>query len=173
MVKLRDVSIALMSSLGILLAVGCAKERHDDIPKSARLISENRGNIDFVAPEHGMVYVYDHSSGAMLYSGRIRDGETLRVQPKDDRITLEGRTVMDKQIRDNDDLKVFFQPDPRADVAGTRSHGSDRASDSEIIVQPRSGADSDTVHVKQGSNTNSRVTVQPSEDGSKVTIEPK
>jgi hypothetical protein len=180
MVKLRNASIVMMSSLGMFLAVGCAKERHDDIPQSARLMSENRGNIDFVAPDEGMVYVYDRSSGAMLYSGHIRNGEALRVEPRDDKITLNNRVVMDKQIRDNDDLKVFFQPDPGADVAGSRvrrerERDADRLdrSSSEIIVQPRTSSDTDRIRVKSGPDADSRVTVQPGEDGSKVTIEPK
>ena len=177
MALLRNVSLVLMSSLGCVLAVGCAAERHDDIPKSARLVAEDKGDVDFVAPNDGMVYVYDRGAGNMLYSGRIREGERVRVEPRDDRITLNGQTVMDKQIRDNNEMRIFYRAEPREDVAGARTvvvpvqpAQPARSGESEIIVQPRSEGDANTIRVKPGAN-DAKVTVEPGEEGSKVTIE--
>ena len=179
MATLRNISMVVMGSLGMLLAVGCAAERHDDIPKSARLVAEDKGDVDFVAPQDGMVYVYDRGAGNLLYSGRIRESERVRVEPRDDRITLNGQTVMDKQIRDNNEIRIFYRAEPRADVAGSRAiivpvqppQQPARTRDSEIIVQPRSEGDADTIRVRPGADGDAKVTVEPGEDGSKVTIE--
>ena len=178
MATLRKVSMVVLGSLGMVLAVGCAAERHDDIPRSARLVAQDQGDVDFVAPDDGMVYVYDRGAGNMLYSGRIREGERVRVEPRDDRITLNGQTVMDKQIRDNNEVRIFYRAEPRADVAGSRAiivpvqpAQPARSGDSEIIVQPRGQGDADTVRVRPGANGDAKVTVEPGEEGSKVTIE--
>ena len=180
MVTLRNVSILAMSSLALLATVGCA-ERNRAIPNSARLVAEDQGKIDFVAPSDGEVFVEDRSVNKLLYSGKIDEGDRLEVDPMKDRVSIDGRTVRDQRIRDLNNFRVFFRPDPRADVAGSRSTvvvpvqpaQPARTGDSEIIVQPRSGSgnDADTIRVRPGANADSKVTVEPGDEGSKVTIE--
>ena len=184
MVKLRNACILMMSSLGMVAAVGCA-ERHNSIPSSARLVAEDQGSkSDFVAPSDGDVFVEDRSANKLLYSGKINEGERLRVDPMDDKLTINGQTVRDQKIRDMNNVRVFFRPERRADVAGSRTvvvpvqpapqpQQQRNSGDSEIIVQPRGGGDSDadTIRVRPGANADSKVTVEPGEDGSKVTIE--
>lgn len=178
MVKTRNVCVLMMSSLGLIASVGCA-ERHRAIPSNARLVAEDKGRSDFVAPSDGEVFVEDRSSNKLLYSGKINEGERLQVDPMKDRLTINGQTVRDQKIRDLNNLRVFFRPDPRADVARSRTivvpsepvQQPARSGDSEIIVQPRGGAEADTIRVKPGANADSKVTVEPGEDGSKVTIE--
>jgi hypothetical protein len=177
MFMLRNTAVVAVSSVALLLGVGCAGERHEDIPPSARLMVKDSGNVSFAAPDDGMVYVYDRSSGKMLYSGRIREGENLSIDAMDDQIRLNGQIVMDEQIRDNDELRVFFRPEPQADVAGARMRGqrtraAERrsSSDAEITVQPRQ--DSSEIRVRPGTDADAKVTVEPTQDGQqKVTIE--
>ena len=179
MVKLRNLSVLVMSSLGLVALVGCA-ERHKAIPSSARMVAEDKGRVDFLAPSHGEVFVEDHSANKLLYSGKIEEGERLVVDPHRDQLTINGQTVRDQKIRDLNNIRVFFKGEPRADVASSHTvivpaqpAQPVRSADSEIIVQPRTASDSDTVRVKPGTNSNSKVTVEPGDDGSKVTIEPK
>lgn len=175
----RYGSFALVSSLGLLFVVGCGG-RHEAVPSSARLVAEDKGNIDFVAPTDGIVFVEDQSAGNLLYRGRVREGERLQVEPIEDRIAVDGRTVRDQQIRDLNNVRVYFQRDPQADVAGSRTvvvpvqpAQPQRSGDSEIIVKPRreSDDDADTIRVKPGADGDAKVTVEPGEEGSKVIIE--
>ena len=179
MVTIRNTCVALLSSLGMFAAVGCA-ERHNSIPSSARLVAEDQGRSDFVAPSDGDVFVEDRSANKLLYSGKINEGERLRVDPMDDKLTINGQVVRDQRIRDLNNIRVFFRADPRADVAGSRqtvvvpvqpAQPARQSGDSEIIVQPRSEGDADTVRVRPGANNDAKVTVEPGDDGSKVTIE--
>jgi hypothetical protein len=171
----------MMSSLGMFLAVGCAS-RHQAIPPTARLVAENRGKIDFVAPDDGQVFVEDRSAHKLLYSGQIREGQHVNIEPIKDRIEVDGQIVRDQKIRDLNNLRVFFSREPRADVAGSRTvvqpvqvvqpiqqQPTRSSSDSEILVQPR-GNDSE-IRVRPGSNADSKITVEPGQEGSKVTIE--
>ena len=177
MANVRNTAAVLLGSLGMFVMVGCAAERHKSIPQSARLVADGQGDVDFVAPNDGMVYVYDRGAGDLIYSGRILEGERVEVEPMKDRITLNGRTVMDKQIRDNNEIRVFFRGQPRpvdVDTAGSRTRieqrqNVDRSGDTEIRVQPRQ-SDEAEIRVKPGA-TDSKITVEPGDEGSKVIIE--
>jgi hypothetical protein len=177
MFMLRNTAVVAVSSVALLLGVGCAGERHDEIPPSARLMVKDSGNVSFAAPDDGEVYVYNRANGNLLYSGRVRQGENLSVNAMEDEIRLNGRVVRDQQIRDNDELRVFFRPEPQADVAGARMRGQRTqtaeqrsSSDAEITVQPRE--DSSEIRVRPGSDADAKVTVEPTRDGQqKVTIE--
>jgi hypothetical protein len=189
MVTLRTASTALLGSLALVLVAGCA-ERHRDIPSSARLVAEDRtGKIDFVAPDDGEVFVEDNSANKLLYSGKINRGEHVRVDPVKDKLTINDRVVRDQKIRDLNEVRVFFKPEPAADLAGSRStvvqpihvHPAQaqpstaepaRQGDTEIRVTPR-GENESEIRVKPGTNSDSRVTVEPGNDSSKVTIEQK
>lgn len=163
---------AVFGCMGVALAAGCAAERHESIPNSAMLVDKSNGNVNFTSPHDGDVYVYDRSSGKMLYSGRMERNQTLAVNARDDRITLNGRTVMDQQIRDNDELKVYFREDASAaQTAGSR-----------VVVEPRNGGRNVTVQSRDDTDTavtvhphgsDSSVTVHPGDDGDqKVIVEP-
>jgi hypothetical protein len=176
MVMFRNTAVLALSSMAAMFAVGCAGERHESIPPSAKLMVKDAGNVSFAAPDDGMVYVYDRSSGKMLYSGRIREGENLNIAAMDDEIRLNGRVVMDEQIRDNDELRVFFRPEPQSETAGARIHVQPaqqpvqpRPNDAEITVSPRQ--DSSEIRVRPGDDADAKVTVEPGQDGQKVTIE--
>lgn len=175
MQMLRNTAVLAVSSLAVLMGVGCAAERHESIPPSARLMVKDQGNVSFAAPDDGDVYVYDRSSGQLLYSGRMREGENLNIAAMDDEIRLNGRVVRDQQIRDNDEVRVFFRPSPEADVAGARINvvtppAERPRSDAEIIVEPKS--DSSEIRVRPGADADAKVTVEPGADGQqKVTVE--
>lgn len=165
----RKLAVAMLGSVGVFLAVGCAADRHQDIPRSAMLVEKHTGDVRFTATNPGEAYVYDRSSGKLLYSGRMQRNETLAVDAKDDRITLNGRTVMDERIRDNDELRIFFREEPRAETAGSRVIVEPR-SDSGVTVQP---ADRNSAVTVQPGGSDSRITVQPGEDrNQRVIVEP-
>lgn len=182
MFMLRNTAIAAVSSVALLLGVGCAGDRHESIPPSARLMVKDSGNVSFAAPDDGEVFVYNKSNGNLLYSGRVREGENLNIAAMDDEIRLNGRVVRDQQIRDNDELRVFFRPSPEADVAGARIQVQPTTvvqpaerrsgSDAEITVQPGQENNSSEIRVRPGADGDAKVTVEPGQDGQqKVTVE--
>ena len=167
----------IVASLGLCLMVtGCAADRHEDIPKSAPMVAKGETDIQWAAPSEGDVYVYDQTEGKMLYSGKVERGDNLVVDARKDRIMLDGRTVMDKQIRDHNDIEVFFRENPLAVQArevrvrerdsrpvGNRivvEPGRDRDSESRIVVEPEQRRDVD------------RVIVEPKDSDSKIIVEP-
>ena len=76
--------------------------------------------VNFTAPADGMVYVYDRSAKQMLYSGRVRQGESLELDPMRNNIRLAGSVVMEKDLRDLNEYQVWFDEDAAA-TSGTGS----------------------------------------------------
>ena len=185
MVTLRTASTALLGSLALVLVAGCA-ERHHDIPSSASLVAEDRaGKIDFIAPDDGDIYVEDNSANKLLYSGKINRGEHVRVDPQKDKLMINNQVVRDQKIRDLNEVRVFFKPEPQADLAASRStvvqpiqvHPAEaqpaRSGETEIRVAPRRDNEEAEIRVTPGSSSEPKVTVEPTDEGSKVTIEQK
>lgn len=93
-----------------VLSAGCAAERPESVPADARSVAKQAGNnpVNFTAPHDGMVYVYDRSAQKMVYSGRVQRGETLELDPRRDNVRLDGRTVLEKDLRDLNEYQVWF-----------------------------------------------------------------
>ena len=171
----------IVSSLGLCLMVtGCAADRHEDIPKSAPMVAKGEKDLTWQAPSQGDVYVYDQTEGKMLYSGRVEQGDTLAIDAMEDRILLDGRTVMDKQIRDHNEIEIFFRRNPLAAVEarqardarpvenrivveqGDRDRDRDRdANGSRIVVEP----DRQDRRDRDDRDSGNRVIVEPAKEG--------
>lgn len=122
--------LAIPALLGLGLVVGgCAKERHEAIPQTAMNVSEASGDIRYTAPENGEVFVYNANQDELIYSGRIRKGETLSVEPEDDedKIRIDSQVVSTRDLKEGHKHKVFFQPGRGRDLDREDSRDRDRA----------------------------------------------
>lgn len=173
----------IVGSLGLCLMItGCAADRHEDIPKGTPMVAKGEKELIWQAPASGDVFVYDQTEGTMLYSGRVQRGDTLDIDAMDDRILLDGRTVMDKQIRDHNEIEVFFRRNPMADQArpaGESNQGRQSGQSNSqqpqvenriIVEQPENRRDADDSRIdverdqgRQGDGN--RVIVEPGRDG--------
>jgi hypothetical protein len=106
-------TLLALFSLG-LLCPGCAAERPGSVPEDARRLAKHSGTSSFVftAPGDGEVFIYDRTQNKLVYSGRVRRGESLEVDAKDDRITLNARVVSEEDLRDLDEYEIWFDEGP-------------------------------------------------------------
>lgn len=103
--------IALATAGGGALLVGCAQERHDDIPLTAEVKMESEGPLTYEAPDDGMIYVSEvGSNNKMLYSGAVQEGQTVKANPEEDRIELDGKTVTEVEMKSTNRHRIFFEP---------------------------------------------------------------
>src|SRR5688500_17932134 len=105
---------ALPTLLGLSLALGaagCAKDRHEAIPETEMAVSEAQAYIKYTAPDDGDVYVYNANEDELIYSERIRKGETLSLEPEDDedKIRIDSQVVSTRDLKEGDKHKVFFK----------------------------------------------------------------
>ena len=120
MTRTMRMVISVVPALALwAVAAGCAPERPESVPADARSVAKQAGNnpVNFTAPHDGTVYVYDRSAQQMVYAGRVQRGETLELDPRRDSVRLEGRTVLEKDLRDLNEYQVWF------DEEGARTAG--------------------------------------------------
>ena len=178
MKQLRNVAIAMLGSVSLCLAaVGCAAEKHEAIPGDAKLVAKGQTDVVYRAAQPGTVYVYDRSTGEMVYSGRVRENDVVAVDAMKDRVVLNSTPVNEKKIKDFYEIKIYFEQAPGASLIEARpadatiirereiQRSSTSTQDGTVIVRPKG----DSVTVDGAAD--SKVTVEPSNSDSKVTIE--
>lgn len=104
--------VALCLGVGI---VGCSSEpKAEQIPSGARLLVQGDQLLAYTAPRNGDVYVYDATDRTLLYSGKVEKGQTLSVDPEEDKIMLDDRLVLEKDIHAGNRHRIYFQEDRSA-----------------------------------------------------------
>jgi hypothetical protein len=164
--------------LGLVLG-GCAKDRHEAIPPSATLVSEAQGDIRYTAPEDGEVYVYDQSEDELIYSGRIRKGETLSLEPEDDedKIRIESQVVSTEDLKEGNKHRVFFSPGRGSDLdrdldRRDRRDRADLASDRDTVREERTTIIRDAEPAPE-KKTVTETTETTTGDGDKIIVKEK
>lgn len=96
--------------------IGCSSEpRAEQIPPGARLQMQGDQQLTYTAQRDGEIYVYDSDDRTLLYSGKIEKGQSLTVDPDDDKILVDNKLVLEKDIRAGNRHRIYFQPDDTAD----------------------------------------------------------
>lgn len=89
--SLRLLPLLLM---GGLMAVGSGCMRPYGIPPYSQLVAEAPGQVaSFQAPDDGTVYVDGPSRASrhIVYSGLIRRGEVVTIDPQNERLIVNGK----------------------------------------------------------------------------------
>ncbi|HWE93711.1 MAG TPA: hypothetical protein VG269_07020 [Tepidisphaeraceae bacterium] len=114
--KMLLVSVAGATlSLGV---AGCATQRPDVIPATAQVQTSGNGSVSFTPPTDGMAYIYDQASNQLVWSGPVRAGQTLTVDPQKNQIALGSQVVAMRTLQPGDRHDVYFDPSPNAQPAG-------------------------------------------------------
>ena len=86
--------------------------RPPGVPLTASLGGEGEDRIEFAAPNDGEIWVVDsraRDADAVIYTGAVRRGERVTVNPEKDQITIDGRPVYEKNLPDRA-RRIFFVP---------------------------------------------------------------
>jgi hypothetical protein len=85
------------------------------IPVGARLAREIDSNsgVNYKAVHDGKLYVYDVDSRRVMWSGFIRDGERFSMDLRDGRATIDGQSVLNRDLNRDHNYRLYF-------VQGTR-----------------------------------------------------
>jgi hypothetical protein len=160
MFRLSHIAAPAVLGLGLAFgAVGCA-DRYRDVPSDAVILREGKHALSATANHTGTIYVYDDSAHKMVYSGPVKKGDDIKIDPTADRILVNGRTVSQQELDNAHKFKIFMD---EHDVNGQTVIESNAAStdsgkttvitkdgDSTVIRQPNSDT---TVITKPGQDT--------------------
>src|SRR5438552_10624152 len=109
--NIQTFTIAMLGSVGMcLVATGCAPERNQDVPASAKLVAQGEKDLTYRTPEEGKITVFDKTGQNVLYSGRLERDEVVRVDAMHDKILVNDQVVLNKKIHDHDAINIFFEP---------------------------------------------------------------
>jgi len=87
---------------------------HDDvpprIPRGSYLAEDKEGKIRWIANDSGTFYVYDVSKEFVRYSGPVRRGQEIIVQPGDDIVYVDGKIVQHNNLRRDARHQLWLNP---------------------------------------------------------------
>jgi hypothetical protein len=96
-------------SLGVGI-VGCSSEpKAEQVPPGAQLLVQGDQQLSYTAQRDGEVYVYDANDRTLLYSGQIEKGQTVAIDPDEDKIMVDNRLVLEKDIHAGNRHRIYFQ----------------------------------------------------------------
>ena len=96
--------------------IGCASEpKAEQVPPNAQMLVQGDQMLTYAAPNDGKVYVYDADDRTLLYSGEVRKGQSISIDPEEDKIMVDSRLAVEKDIHAGNDHRIYFVPDRNAD----------------------------------------------------------
>jgi hypothetical protein len=88
------------------------RARADGIPSSARLMEQGKGVVSFTAGRDGRVFVEDTHDLKLLLETQLFEGETLRVDPQSDTLSIDGKPLpgpkRSRKLADDHRHRVYF-----------------------------------------------------------------
>ena len=100
---------AMAVSAAAMVAGGCTGRGVQAIPPDAERVAAGEGEIEYESGKAGDIYVFDETDNKLVYSGQIRRDERLEVDPDEDVITINGRTVVERPLSENHRYRVYLR----------------------------------------------------------------
>jgi len=105
----RHSIASLLAGLMIAVLAGCA-DHPSEVPADGVKVAEGNSKLLYKAPEPGTIFIFESPDNRLVYRGAIRKGDTVELNAKDDRITVNGKTVVEQGINTGHTYKMFFDP---------------------------------------------------------------
>jgi len=99
--------------------VGCA-DHPSEVPANGVKVAEGNQKLLYKTPEAGTIFVFEDPGNRLIYRSAVRRGDTIELNTNDDRISINGKTVMEKGLGGGHNYKMFF------DSAGSRKVVTER-----------------------------------------------
>jgi hypothetical protein len=126
MLKFSHFAAPVVLSAGLLVGMtGCAHDR-GDVPLNAREIGEGTETVSYTAPRDGTVYVKDDTAHKIVYSGKLEKGQMVKVDAKDNKVLVDGRTVTERDLVNDHKYRLYFDDSDRDRDRDTRVERTER-----------------------------------------------
>lgn len=94
--------------------------RPDAVPTTATLKGEGKDRLAYTAEQDGNIWVTDADRKELVTTAAVLRGDQVIIDPKDNRVMVNGRTIYDHNLPNNDH-RIFFQPGAVAVVVPGRT----------------------------------------------------
>jgi hypothetical protein len=89
------------------------------IPRGATRVAQGYGEVRYRAEQAGRIWVGNDTERFLVTETRVRRGEDVRVEMRDDRVTINGQVVFDRNLEKNHQHSIFFARDAADDGSGS------------------------------------------------------
>jgi hypothetical protein len=116
----RYVTIPVVGLILLAAAAGCPDRRTaPPVPADALFGTEGAGRLTYVTPEDGTLQVYDMSRNELVFAAQVTRGQEVVVDPRADRITIDGRRMLEGRLGRGNRHSIHLVPDAPATVRET------------------------------------------------------
>lgn len=110
---------SLLQTPTLLLALvltGCTVSGDDPvtelgIERGAVVVEEGAGRLSHEADANGRVWVYDKDDDRLVYDGRMNRKEEIILDARDNRLTMNGKRITERDLKSNNMHRIYFKPD--------------------------------------------------------------
>ena len=97
--------------VGLMFGVmaGCA-DHPSEVPPNGVKVAEGNQKLLYKPSEPGTIFIFQDPDNRLIYRGAVRRGDTVELNTNDDRISINGKTVMEKGLSSGNTYKMFFDP---------------------------------------------------------------
>src|SRR5687767_2434227 len=107
-----------------------ARSADGSVPRTARLVKRDFGDLTFRAPDDGTIWVVESSEDRVIFTDRVRRGAEFRLEPERNRGTLNDRSVINKDLKRDIRHRIYFESEYSSDrYRSSRDTEWDLASD--------------------------------------------
>jgi len=102
------------------LGGGCASDNKSEhrqdvdqpyrIPQGADMVAEGNEKVKWTADMDGTVFVFDRDKNNIRYTGPVRRGDDVIIQPDRDKIYIGERNVYQGNLEKHSWHKIYFVP---------------------------------------------------------------
>ena len=96
----------IIGSVVAAVLVGCAG--HGLVPAGSEKLQSGHGTMSVTAPGSGKIYVVDHDTDKVIYSGRVRDGDRVRVDADAGKIQVADTTT-EANLSHDHRYEIYFK----------------------------------------------------------------
>ncbi len=107
--------------VGILVGVigGCA-DHPSEVPPDGVKVAEGNSKLLYKTPSAGEIFIYESPDNRLVYRAPVRRGDTVELNARDNRIMVNGKTVIDSGINTGHTYRMFFDDRPTKKVVVER-----------------------------------------------------
>jgi hypothetical protein len=112
-------AIVILATLN--LGGGCASDNQNEhradpdqpnrIPESADMVAEGHEKVKWTADMDGTVWIFDKDKNNIRYTGPVRRGDEIILQPDRDKIYIGGHNVHQGNLEKHSWHKIYFVPE--------------------------------------------------------------
>ena len=106
MKRFDPITRLLVACVCAIFLAGCTG--HGLVPAGAEKLQSGHGTLTATAPDGGRIYVVDHDTDKVIYSGRVHDGDRVRVDADNDKIQVADTTT-EANLSHDHRYEIYFK----------------------------------------------------------------